>query len=223
MAVTWRSVSSAIEFDESTPLACAEPTGTVEGDVMVVVFYATLCDGLTLPAGWTELYSGSQGDMRWKVAWITRGASAPDLDFVYSTFTEPIPIVEITTFQKSSGNPIRLDSQSAAGSSGTDNTTYPDAPSTTAVAASSLAVAFGVHWGAVTGGFTAPTGYTEHNEGTGFLKAGWAVKSLSAAGAENPDAFGGGAHFGSSDWWNGFTITLTDEPESQRRWLLGAH
>lgn len=217
MAVTPRALLVTGRFGLSSPLVGVEPAGTAQGDMLIALFraHADSAPSVTLPALWTEIpaLAGTQGVFTWKVGYILRGASAPDLDFAYTNPGNPVAIVAILAIQ--SGGTITFDSVSAAGASGV-GAVNPDPGSTTALAASSLSVAMA--WGAITS-YTASTGYaalTDPTFGGAFFVE---TKSLSAAGAENPSALGGTPD-GAFEYWHGFASTWTDAPPGTADALL---
>lgn len=196
---------SVLQGTGTSPTA-VEPAAKVNGDVFVALALSAASGAITNPAGWTNLYNGTQTGVTWRVAWIQRGASAPNLTWglTGSVYRE----VYIVCLHPTSPGTITLDSQSAAGTSGTGSTN-PDPPTTTAVASSSMAIAGGLNFfGSGTGGWTVSTGYTIRTANTngddGFLES----KALAASGVENPSAVGNVG--GSGDFWHGFTLTFTD-------------
>lgn len=202
MAVTPRQKSEVAGTGTSPTVA--EPAGASNGDVLIALALCATSGAITNPAGWTSLYSGSQTSVIWRVAWIQRGGSAPSLTWGLngSVYRE----VFIVCLQAAAA--ITLDSQSAAGTSGSAITS-PNPPATVAVAATSLAVAGGLNFGE-SAGWTASTGYTlqQSNPGGGGNDGTIETKSLSAVGSEDPAVITSGG--GTGDGWNGFTVTFTD-------------
>lgn len=208
MAVTFRSKSFAAATGTSPTVA--EPAGAVSGDMLVALAIASSAAAVTLPAGWTKPtgFSGTQGVFSWAMGYVARGGSAPSLTFTLSGGSQPYEIHILAL--KPGVNTVAFDSTSAAGSTG-NSAHQPDPPVTTAVKTTTLAVAGGVQFGgSLAGGWTNSAGYVVRSDNTagndGFLED----KSLSASGTENPAAIANGAT-GLQDWWDGGTLTFTDE------------
>ena len=201
MAVVFRSASTGSGV--GTNLTVTEPAGAASGDVLISIACRDSASQAA-PTGWTSLYSGTQGTLNWQVAWIARGASAPSLTWAGTNHWRE---VQLLCLRSDTGGSITLDSQSAAGTSGTG--TNPNPPSTTAVASASLAVCGGANVnGSAAGGYGAPTGYTRRDTGADGDVSTLATKTLSSSGAEDPAAFSNAS--GSASFWNGFTLTFTD-------------
>lgn len=190
-----------------TSPTATEPTGCVSGDMLVALGESDLAGAIAQPAGWTQDYKSTQGAIAWVVSHVARGGSAPSLTWTVtgSVYRE----VHIFCLHPASGT-AALDSSSAAGTSGNGATANPNPPATTAVASTSMAIAGGINnAGALTGGWTASTGYTmESTKATGdsgFLE----FKSLVASGSEDPAAVAN-APGATTDFWNGFTMTFTE-------------
>ena len=200
MAVTVRSLREVVGSGTSPTLT--EPAGAANGDVLIALSLCVSTNALTRPTGWTELYAGTQNAVMWNVSWVQRGGSAPSLTWTHTgTIWREVFIVCLQ-----GAAAITLDSQSAAGTSLT--ATNPDPPATTAVAATSLAIAGGLNWnGSSAGGYTVSSGYTVQTTNTQTWGGLVQSKALSAAGVEDPNAF---TNATSSDVWNGFTVTFTD-------------
>lgn len=61
-------------------LTCTEPTGTVEGDLLIAIcLHAASATAWTGPSGWTEIGQTSAAGNSASAWYIVRGASAPDL------------------------------------------------------------------------------------------------------------------------------------------------
>lgn len=214
MAVTFRSKSAVFNTVGTSPTA-TEPAGAASGDYIVAVYATASGAAPTLPAGWTTLYGPTtQGAFVFRVGVISRGGSAPSYAFTHtgSVYRE----LHVLCFQPASGT-VTLDSQSATGGTGNANGHPPDPPATTAVASASLAVTGGINWGGTITAWTAPIGYTIRSDNSAGNDCVVADKTLSASGSENPGAFAG-IVVGSQDYWDGFTITLTESAGGAAAW-----
>lgn len=82
MAAIVESSSVSVQASDSTSITATEPTGTVEGDLLVAVHSADSASSspLGLPSGWSG-QSSQVSSCSARIAWIVRGASAPDLTF----------------------------------------------------------------------------------------------------------------------------------------------
>jgi hypothetical protein len=205
MAVTFRALSTGVNTTATGNSTDTEPAGAVSGDVLIAMVVADAATTIGKPAGWTQLYTGTQGGMDFEVDYIVRGGSAPSLTWTFSgsSIYREIQILAL----KSDTTSVVLDSQSSSG--GTGNASHnPDPPATTAVASASLSVTGGASFN-YTGNWAAQSGYTirTHNTGSAYDGA-MCTKSLAASGSENPAAFTGLTATG--DYWDGFTVTFTD-------------
>jgi hypothetical protein len=208
--VSYRSKSTGVNTTTTGNSTDTEPSGAVSGDALIA--YCLFASGSSTaanaahPSGWTLLYSVTQGAFKCNVAYIIRGGSAPTLQWTTagSSIYREIQILCLTGAAS-----ITLDAQSAAGTTGLSIHT-PNPPAVTAIASTSLAVCGGMNFAGYTG-VAGPTGYTFRTDTTnGLYDGGMATKSLAASGSEDPAAFGG-TWANSSDWWDGFTVTFTDE------------
>lgn len=188
----------------------AEPAGAASGDVLVAIAICDVAGAVTLPAGWTTPtgYRATQGVIAFAAGYVARGASAPNLTFgLTGSVNYEIHIVALSP----GVNTVSFDSASAAGAVGAGVSHAPDPPATIAVKTTSMAVAGGVNFGgALAGGWGASTGYVIDNAtagNDGFLE----TKSLVASGSENPAAVTNFPTTGVPDWWDGFTMTFTDQ------------
>lgn len=207
MAVTFRSKSAVFNSVGTSPTA-TEPSGAANGDYIVAVYATTSGAAPTLPAGWTTLYGPTtQGLFVFRVGVISRGGSAPSYAFTHtgSVYRE----LHVLCFKPASGI-VALDSQSSAGSTGNATNHNPDPPATTAVASASLAVACGINWGGSAVAWVAQAGYTIESDNTAGNDVVLSDKSLSSSGSENPGAYTGVVSGVPEDYWDGFTITLTE-------------
>lgn len=206
MAVTFRSKSAVFNSVGTSPTA-TEPSGAANGDYIVAVYATTSGAAPILPAGWTTLYGPTtQGLFVFRVGVISRGGSAPSYAFTHtgSVYRE----LHVLCFQPASGS-VSLDSQSSAGATGNAALHNPDPPATTAVASASLAVTGAIDWGGSLVSWAAGAGYTVRSDNTTGNDCVIADKTLSSSGSENPGAFTGEVS-GNQDYWDGFTITLTE-------------
>lgn len=206
MAVAFRTESHSITTG-STPADPGEPAGTIAGDILVALFVVATAGTPSFPAGWTSLYSvTSATKFKAIVGYIVRGSSAASTAFTYtggSLYRE----IYILSISGAAASPI--DSQSASGTLSTIQGHNPDAPSTTASKSSCLAISGGIEWGGSGGGgWTASAGYTLQSNNAAGNDAFMQTKVLVSAGAENPAAVTGVAGSFSSDYWDGFTITI---------------
>lgn len=211
MAVTFRSKNEVIAT-ASADSTVTEPASAASGDMLVTLAIADAGTSLALPSGWTTKYGPTtQGAFMFVAGYVPRGGSAPNLTFPV-TGSSKYREIHVACLQGSAA--VSFDSSSAAGANGqSGNTTpshNPDPPSTTAVAASSLAIAGGANYGgSLSGGWGTPSGYVIRTNNTAGNDAVMATKSLAAPGAENPAVFTNSAG-GVQDYWDGFTMTFTD-------------
>lgn len=207
MAVTFRSKNQTI--GSGTSPTVGEPASAASGDALIAL---AICDNTgnpVKPTGWTDLYSGTSGAADFLVSWIARGGSAPSLTW---TLTGSV-YREVHILCLTGAVTLTLDSQSASGSTGSNNldTVDPDPPATVAVATTSLAVAGAFHYSGSNAAWVAPSGYTirTQNSGGAVEDAVMCTKSLSASGSEDPAAILG-TGLTANGYWNGFTVTFTD-------------
>lgn len=217
MAVTVRSKNEAIATGTSPTVG--EPAGAASGDLLFAFALCSTAGAVTSPAGWTDIaaFAGTQGTVTWRVSYVQRGGSAPNLTWglTGSVYYE----IYIVCLQATA--PIVLDSQSAAGASAVQ-IPLPDPPSTTAVATASLALCGGLHFSInASNTWTAPAGYAVQTANALGSDGLVCSKTLSASGAENPAIFTGDLGASNGDMWNGFTVTFAES--SSRRWLMGRH
>lgn len=212
MAVSFRNKNQAITTITGNSTV-TEPTGAASGDALIgyMVFDAasSTAANASHPAGWTLLYSGTQGLFKYSVAYIIRGGSAPGL--TWTTAGTSI-YREVHVMCLTGAASLTLDSQATA-TSGNTTTHFPNPPSTTAIASTSMAICGGSNWaGSGPSNFwVAPTGYTLRSDNTSGNDSAIGTKSLAAAGAEDPAAFSGNLSTPSaSDYYDGFTLTFTD-------------
>jgi hypothetical protein len=196
----------------ASPTTGSEPTGTVQGDVLVALFIvdSTASTTVGIPAGWTSLYTSvsPSNQFRQNLCYIVRGASAPSLAFTHSGNSSTYRELYILGFSGcSTSSPIDA---SANGGYTTGIALNPDPPAVTAVSNAAMAIAVGINraGSSTCGSWVAPTGYTIRSDNTPANDGAIATKLLSVAGSENPSAFSGVASSGSQDAWQA-TVTLT--------------
>lgn len=213
MAITFRQVAyTQVTTDNPDP---GEPAGTQQNDLLLGVAFGNRT-AIAKPTGWTELYTGStpagggSDQMFFEVAYIVRGASAAATLWGYTGSASKFTEVHIVGYiGVDTASPI--DAQSATGATGdTSGHPNPDPGSVTAVTTDAMAICGGMTWqGSLTGGWSAPAGYTRRSDNTVGNSIVIAEKQLSASGAENPAAFSNGGAGGTEHmYWDGFTITL---------------
>lgn len=215
MAIAFRSY--AFTTGGGVNPTATEPAGAATNDILYASANATDA-AITLPTGWTQLYSGSQvggpsnnHTLYWVVGYIRRAGSAPSLQFTYSAGGS-VDYYELHLAAYSGVNTTTaIDAVSADGGSGNVDLHQPDASAVVAVAANTIALVTMATWvGADTGGWTPPSGYTLRSDPSAGLAAGIAEKALVSPGSENPGAWANlpaGAN-NSFQYWDGATITL---------------
>ncbi len=190
-AIAYRSEShvASITGMTSTP---TEPSGAASGDVFVACVQESNLGTLSMPAGWTALYTGSTitGTQQYWVGYIVRGGSAPDLTwtFVNGAYRN----IEISAFSGSTGV------EASAAATSDQSATGPLPPAATATSANDWAIVCGVK-DEFAPAWVAPTGYTIR--GASDQDAVQADKSLGASGTETPQAFTGTGINDITDRW----------------------
>ncbi len=208
--VTWKG--SAFSYAVGTAFTAVEPSASI-GNFELMIAYGGLTTSTTtvnLPPGWAIIpsLSGAQDNIVWRVGYLIRGSTAPNMNVAY-TGTDFVAAV-VTTVQ-STGGTIKIDSISSIGTSG-NGAVAPNPPATIANASTALSLALGMNYAGVQ--WLPPLGYIEHDGTTtatgGYGDIGLAFKPLTTAGVEDPGPFNAvGGVFPSGGWWNGFTMTLT--------------
>lgn len=181
MAVAFRSASD--QFGTGTDITATEPSGAAQGDILIAMIVAGATATVTIPSGWTQLYTEGPNQMRYVACWIARGASAPSYTFTLSTSV----FRQVTVWAFSGGDTTTPFSGQAAGS--VINTTNVDPPSATPGTVDGMALAIAGHWGGANP-FVPPSGYTLRGN-TGLSDIGGATKALSSTAAEDPGTFTG--------------------------------
>lgn len=211
-AVSFRSQSTGINATITGNSTDTEPSGCASGDALIgIISFASgssTAANASAPSGWTLVGSATQGAMKTALAYIIRTGSAPS----YTWTTAGASIYrDIQTICLTGAAALTLDSQSASGGTASAIHTV-DSPSTTAVAATSMAVSAASDWGGGSLTITAPAGYVIRTTATaGTYNTAMATKSLASPGAEDPAAFGN-LHGAATpfDYWDGMTLTFTD-------------
>ncbi|HSX06189.1 MAG TPA: hypothetical protein VLG92_00525 [Candidatus Saccharimonadia bacterium] len=214
-AITFRNETHSIAT--STQPTGVEPTGTVQGDVLVALFEVQGSTTYTAPAGWTTIFSGTSfsGQFKYYLGYVVRGASPPNLTWSYtgSAYRE-LYIVGFSGCDTS--NPIDASAQIPSASAANAN---PDPPAVTAISSAAMALAIGDNWtGSNAGGWTPPTGYTLVTNNANGNDCGISTKLLSASGTENPGAYGNVGAGGATDYWAA-TVTLSPPRSTVIAWF----
>lgn len=185
MAVAYRSSSST--HGTGTDVTPAEPAGAAQGDVLTalcIAFAATI----TIPSGWTSIYSGAASSYNYNLCRIVRGATAPSYTFGISASV----FRQASIVCKSGADGATP--YSATATTGYLTATNPDPPSASPGTVDGLSLAVCAH-NESANPFVAPTGYTLVGN-TALSDIGMAYKLLSSTAAENPAAFTGPAAIG---------------------------
>lgn len=204
--IAYRSSSHVVGTGtDATP---SEPAGAAENDIFLAIFHCASAGTPGLPAGWTELYTGTDpfdGFFDYKVAWIRRGASAPSLTFTTGSSVRREVFIHAISGAITTGSPI--DDDDRAQNTDPD----PDPPAITTLADNSLIISFGVCWiGSGGTQWVAPTGYTIIGDNTlGNYTYNARKNTLkSPAGTEDPGVFDGSGSGGLGT--QTFTIGIKD-------------
>lgn len=199
MALAFRAESHVVTTGSTVTIT--EPTGTVQGDIIVgISLVAGSSATNVIPIGWTSLFSGTSATSQftYNLCYVVRGSSAVSTAFSHSGS----PYYEIHLLSFSGGSTANPIDNSAQATSTSGVNVNPDAPSVTANAANTMAVAFGVNWvGSKAGGWVPPSGYTLVSSNGNNYDTAVATKPLSATGAENPGTFSGVVTTGTADVW----------------------
>jgi hypothetical protein len=210
VAAVWNAMAGycAVFNTNGTSPTATEPASCANGDYVVALYITAAAANPTLPAGWTTLYPRATvgTSFQYIVGGIQRTGSAPSYAFTHTgnVYRE----LHVLCFQGAAT--VTLDSQSSAGTTANSSADV-DPPATTAVQTTSLAVTGAVDWSGSTTTWANATGYTIRSDNSAGNDGMVESKALSASGSENPSTITGRNNGGgSSDKWNGFTITLTD-------------
>jgi hypothetical protein len=175
-----------------------EPTGTAQNDILIAVAANNSSATITLPSGWTSLYTGSNGGtIRTLVCYVVRGGSAPNL-----VFTNAAEVQIFAFYNYSTSSPI--DAQSADGGSGGAGNGTSDPPAVTVVSAKGAVVVTGGTTNAAGGSWVTPAGFTLRSP-TNALQSVVFTKETAQAGSVDPASTNSG---GLATNWNGFSISL---------------
>lgn len=219
MAQAFRAGSlAASQVFQPTSLVLAEGTGWADQDIVLALAFC-VGSGTTLgrPTGWTNIFAGTQGNIKWDLAWKLRTSSAfSTAERTWTSGSASNRDIEVQALAFTGVHPTSpIASAGTAGGSGLASGHNPDPPNNTDVGTNSLVVCGG---GNENGGSTAvvnwvaPTNYTIQSAPDSAIALPYiclAVRTLDAliSGAENPAAFAGSTG-GSLDYWDGFTIGL---------------
>lgn len=194
-----------VQASDSTSITADEPVGSAEGELLVAIHCADSSPTLGVPAGWegsTPLTAGATS----RIAYIIRGASAPDLTFTSSsaeqhvvvmirvTGYDPIvPLSEVINRHTTSNivntpaNGTQTDGGLVITAFGADRDDEPDD---------------------VPAGYTS-AGYSRSNVGaSGPCTAGMAYKSLTDADLDDPGDWGTAA----IDFHNAISFSVNGDP-----------
>lgn len=211
MAVAFRSESHTIAATGANADP-GLPAGSIQGDVW---FGLIVVDGSlaapSLPSGWTALYTltsprgTTSSGFKTVAGYIAWTGTQPATAFANASGYREAFIVALSGANTSSP----IDSQSASGGTAQQVSTFTpcDPPSTTAVAAATLAISGAINWNGSGTAWVASTGYTIRSNNAAGNDSVLQTKTLSAAGAEDPSTITGGAS-GNGDLWHGFTVTI---------------
>jgi hypothetical protein len=212
-AVAFRSKSYATSTGSSvTP---TEPAGAAQNDILFMFFIlGNTAPTITPPTGWSTLHSfATTNGVAIRLFWIRRGASAPS--YAVSWGSSFYYEVSVTAWSGAitSGNPYDVSATSGVTSRNPPN---PDCPSVTTTVANTMVIAFGMSWsGWMSGGATAPAGYTGADLGAQATDLAIAYKSKAAIGAEDPAAYSG-TQFNSTDAVAEITVALKPPTSTSR-------
>lgn len=142
-----------------------------------------------LPAGWTQLDTGSNASFNWKLGRIVRGGSAPSYAF---TMTNPPSFRGVFVVCFSGADNATPESNATYGTSA--SVANIDPPAVTPAHADCMILAGGTNWnGAPGGGYVVPASYTARSNNTSGAGSLLITRLLSGgSGApENPGAITG--------------------------------
>lgn len=196
----------------ATGVTMSEPSGTVAGDVLMMVLYIDGNGaGYTPPASWVSKYANASQNSQfvWKVETITRGGSAPALTWAWTS-----AVFEAHLFAISGAN-TTIDSVSADGGTGAQAPSphNPNPPATTATGAATLALAMGMNRGGSDPNpwvaSSSPGTYTIVSDNGVAGRRVVVEKRVIAGSGEDPGAVSGAIN-ADRDWWDGATMTFAD-------------
>lgn len=188
MAAVVESSATSVQASDSLTITATEPSGAVEGDLLVAVHCADSDSSgpLTAPVGWTD-----EGDEVFgatsQICWIIRGASAPDLE--WSSNSAQHHVVVIARISGHDPDAPLSNYSHIHGSAAPE----PFPGSATVVDGSLVFSAFGgdgdAEPDAVPTGYTS-AGYSNSAAGSGTCTAGMAYKALAEADFDAPLPWG---------------------------------
>lgn len=197
----FRSASFFTTSTTGTTTTGTEPAGTVQNDVMVAALAVENAATITLPTGWSVLYTASSGTaFSYWLGYILRGASAPS--FAWTHANEAYRELHILSFS-AVDTTTPVDASADGGASA--GTAPPDPPAATPTGGltDDMAIAVGMHWsGSPAGGWVAPTGYTLRSDNTVGNDVAVATKQLTLSSAEDPAAFTVGTTLVTNQLWS---------------------
>jgi len=210
MAIAFRSRSYLLTTSSHTSVTPSEPTGAAQNDILLYQFTVFTGSGtVTGPTGWTSAYSFDDTDMRTRVWWVRRGASAPAVQVSWTTaMTYSELIVSAYSGCTTAGTPYDdVQGNPVTGA----NPCNPDPAAATSAGSGRVAVAMGFSWQGDSGaGWTAPSGYTLREGASGGGGQAVALADLAVgSGSINPGAFSG-AGAGANNA-NGVTLILAPD------------
>ena len=205
VAPVFGSESHALNVSATLHPDPGEPPGTTAGNLLLC-FSMSDTVAVDLPSGWTNLYTGTQDQLAYRVGYVVRGGSAVSTQFTYTnTASGTWAEVHVLRFVGTSATPISV---SASGSTGNTSGHNPDPPSITIADSDTLVVAGGTTWpGANT--WVAPSGYTMVSDLTAGNGCAVACKTQATPATVDPGAFSGTVTADpTNQYWDGFSIAL---------------
>jgi hypothetical protein len=208
-AIAFRS--SALTSGSGTSIVANQPSGASLDDIYIAaIIMNSNASAQTTPAGWTQLYLANGTDADFGVYWVRRPAASPAMTFTWTGSVTTVRIsVSAWVGAVTTGDPFNITGNSGISQA---NPANPDSPSVTTTVANTLVISLGMTWGMWNGGGgTIPTGYT-NGTNTQFSHIGIAYKLKTAAGAEDPAAWGNAVPALADRL--GFTLAMTPGPPS---------
>ena len=207
-AQAFRSASHYNTSGSTAERTTTEPTGVVQGDVLVMVILKNQSSmKLSLPTGWTSLGNASDGNLGYAIGWIARGSSAPSYTFGIGTTNTRTPQAFVFAFSGvDTTNPITDFQVSTTDTDGFESVgvgTDSDPPAVTAgtndLILTGVARTLEYNTGA------APTGYTvQSNVNEIGVNA---ISDSLLSGSQDPVEFTGQTT-GTEVIWHGYTLAL---------------
>lgn len=199
MAVAFRSQANS-GTGTAANVTGTEPAGAAQDDILIACLYIESDTAVTAPSGWTNTFDGvaalneleiGSSDYRQYLYWIRRGASAPALQWTFSSAFRGVSIAAYSG-ALTSGDPFSFcslaerDNQSAA--------TFPDISGTTDDA-NELLIWFGACFSNSSSG-TQPTGFSERLDSAGLV---WELADKAQAAAGGTGTVTGASYSGGSN------------------------